>query len=276
MKFIKKGILTSYQDLGQKGLRHLGINPKGAMDRYTARILNIALGKNEEEKVLEMYFPAPEILFEEDCSIIIGGADFLPHIDNQPIMNEKVISVKAGSIIRFKRKINGNIAYLASTKSPMIFKAHLGFSIIEKEPHKLIRFIEGHEFELLENESRNWVENKPFQISSNSNRMGFRMIGEPLLLKEKKELISSAVEFGTIQLLPNGQLIILMADHQTSGGYPRIGNIISADIHKLAQSSINDYIYLKKVSIQEAEDACLEQEKNIQKLKASIRFFNEY
>jgi antagonist of KipI len=66
-----------------------------------------------------------------------------------------------------------------------------------------------------------------------------------------------------------------MADHQTSGGYPRLGNIISIDLPELAQSGINDTITFKKISIEEAEDLLIQQEFELQKLKASIRFFND-
>jgi len=105
--------------------------------------------------------------------------------------------------------------------------------------------------------------------------MGFRMKSEPLEVEQKLELVSSAVDFGTIQLLPDGQIIILMADHQTSGGYPRIGNVISVDLPILAQCGANDTIKLKAILVEEAEELLILQEKEIKKLKASIQFFNE-
>ncbi|HSC39218.1 MAG TPA: hypothetical protein VLD19_15150, partial [Chitinophagaceae bacterium] len=76
---------------------------------------------------------------------------------------------------------------------------------------------------------------------------------EALHLKEKTELISSAVSFGTIQLLPEGQLIVLMADHQTTGGYPCLGHVITAHLPKLAQLRPSDCIQFKKVTIETAE-----------------------
>ncbi|MDZ7933860.1 MAG: biotin-dependent carboxyltransferase family protein [Emticicia sp.] len=274
MKFIKKGILSTYQNLGKNGLRHLGINPSGAMDRFSARLLNIALQNDENQPILEMHFPAPEILFEADSTIIIGGADFLPSIDNQPIKNWKAILVKTGSVLRFKKIIAGSRAYLAVKKENCNFLPYVGQFC--KQSHKnTIHFTEGNEFELLTESSKKALENQVFTISNASNRMGYRMNAEPLEVGTKKELVSSAVDFGTIQLLPSGQIIVLMADHQTSGGYPRLGNIISVDLPKLAQSGINETIILKKVSIQEAEDLLIQQELELQKLKASIRFFND-
>lgn len=279
MKFIKKGILTTSQDLGKNGLRHLGVNPSGAMDKLAVRLLNILLQKNENEPVLEMHFSAPEILFEEDCIIVIGGADFSPMLDNQAIANWKTVFVTAGSILKFKKRFSGNRAYLAQkVVIEKQFLPYLGNSFVRQVGNLSnsveIRFITGNEHQLLTEKSKHNIENQSFVIAQNSNRMGFRMKSEPLEVEEKLELVSSAVDFGTIQLLPDGQIIILMADHQTSGGYPRIGNIISVDLPILAQCGANDIIKLEAISIEEAEELLVLQEKEIQKLKASIRLFN--
>ncbi|GGD80458.1 hypothetical protein GCM10011514_50660 [Emticicia aquatilis] len=274
MKYLKQGILTSYQNLGKNGLRHLGVNPSGAMDRLSARILNIALQNTEDQPVLEMHFPAPEILFEEDCTIIIGGADFSPTINNKPIENWKTILVKTDSVLRFKKLIVGSRAYLAVKEGNCNFLPYVG-QVCNLSQKKTIRFTEGNEFDLLTEISKQAFENQVFTVSNASNRMGYRMNAETLEVNAKKELVSSAVDFGTMQLLPSGQIIVLMADHQTSGGYPRLGNIVSVDLPKLAQCNVNDSILFKKISIQEAEDLLIQQELELQKLKASIRFFND-
>jgi antagonist of KipI len=102
--------------------------------------------------------------------------------------------------------------------------------------------------------------------------MGFRLDGEPLFLIETKELVSSAVNFGTIQILPDGQLIILMADAQTSGGYPRIAHIIEIDLPLVAQLGANDRIAFQLISIEEAENITLEREKNLNFLRVGCKF----
>ncbi len=285
MKFTKKGILTTFQDLGKNGLRHLGVNPSGAMDKLTVRLLNILLQKDENKPVLEMHFPAPEILFDEDCVVIIGGADFMPILDNEPISNWKATHMKVGSILKFKNLISGNRAYLVKKEAnENQFLPYLGNAFVRQVSNLSkvleIRFITGKEHQLLSKKSIQNLESQSFTISKNSNRMGFRMESEPLEVEQKldaerRPLVSSAVDFGTIQLLPDGQLIILMADHQTSGGYPRIGNVISVDLPILAQCGANDMIKLKAISVEEAEELLIFQEKEIQKLKASIRFYNE-
>ena len=102
--------------------------------------------------------------------------------------------------------------------------------------------------------------------------MGFRLSGEHLSLTEKIELLSSAVNFGTIQLLPDGQLIILMADHQTTGGYPRVGSVAAVDLPLLAQLNPGDTVNFYLISINEAENLLVQQQFELNYLRAAIRF----
>jgi antagonist of KipI len=101
--------------------------------------------------------------------------------------------------------------------------------------------------------------------------MGFRLEGAPLELLRNKELVSSAVSFGTIQLLPDGQMIILMADHQTSGGYPRIANVCEIDLPLVAQLGANDKIAFHIISLEEAENLFLQREFELNFLKFGIQ-----
>ena len=280
MRIIKKGLLASFQDLGRNGLRHLGVNPSGAMDKLTVRLLNILMQNDENTPVLEMYFPAPEILFEEDCIIVVGGANFTPMIDNQVVINNKAVGVSTGSVLKFKKKLSGNITYLAvKLRSENQVLPYLGNAFVRATLGLLdntkIRFIVGNEHESLTEESKQNLESQIFTITQNANRMGFRMKAEPLELSPKIELVSAAVDFGTMQLLPDGQIIVLMADHQTSGGYPRIGNVISIDLPVLAQCGANDLIKFQAVSIEKAEELLILQEKELIKLKSSVRLISE-
>ncbi len=135
-----------------------------------------------------------------------------------------------------------------------------------------IRFVRGNEWAWLNEDCKNIFSRTEFQISKNSDRMGYRMSGEKLKLKENKQLVSSPVTFGTIQLLPDGQLIILMADHQTTGGYPRIGNVISVDNGLLAQKSPGDKIFFAEVENNIAEQELFEQQKYLQQLQTACKF----
>jgi antagonist of KipI len=314
--FQKSGILTTIQDLGRKKFKRFGINPNGVMDKIAVRLINILLVNDENEAVLEIHFPAPVLEFKENAIIAIGGADFGATIDKKPIENWRPIFVKKGQILSFPKKIFGNRAYLAVKggfeikkwlgSSSTNLQAKIGgfdgrslangdkIGFREKSENKnfdyfvsnnlipnykdspTIKIIVGAEFEYLTGLSEEIFLKEEFTISKDSNRMGFRLSGKPLYLLDKIELISSAVDFGTIQLLPDGQMIILMADHQTTGGYPRIAHIISTDLPILAQLGANDKIKFELISLKETEESILKFEKDLIYFKIGCKFRNIY
>jgi antagonist of KipI len=136
-----------------------------------------------------------------------------------------------------------------------------------------LRCIAGPEWNLINVASANNFLQATFAITNQSDRMGYRLKGENLYLNNPEELISSPVSFGTIQLLPNGQLIILMADHQTTGGYPRVANIITTDLPKLAQLPVNNTINFKLVSVNEAEDMLILMHQKLDEIKTGCQKF---
>ena len=151
------------------------------------------------------------------------------------------------------------------------FRYRIAGSVIPHySPMPTVRVVAGAEFDKLTAFSERSFLKDNFTISRNSNRMGFRLSGESLYLLDKIELISSAVAFGTIQLTPDGQMVILMADHQTSGGYPRIAHVISKDLPILAQLGANDKVNFELISIEEAEDLALEFERDLSLLKVGV------
>jgi antagonist of KipI len=115
-----------------------------------------------------------------------------------------------------------------------------------------------------------------FLIHPSSDRMGYQLSGDPISLEQPAELVSSAVSFGTVQLLPNGQLIVLMADHQTTGGYPRIAHVVSAHLPKLAQLRPCDTIQFKRMDIIAAEELLIASQKELHILqRACLDHLNE-
>jgi antagonist of KipI len=134
---------------------------------------------------------------------------------------------------------------------------------IYQYPHE-IAFIAGHEWDLLNEDSQQRLLQNNFIIHPGSDRMGYHLRGPEIIPKENFQLVSSAVSFGTIQLLPNNQLIILMADHQTTGGYPRIGHVISAHLPKLGQLAASDCLKLQLMEVAAAEKLLLSQEMELQ------------
>ncbi|MED4463633.1 biotin-dependent carboxyltransferase family protein [Metabacillus fastidiosus] len=131
-----------------------------------------------------------------------------------------------------------------------------------------IRFIRGPQYELFSNKVLN---EHYFQISPQSDRMGYRLTGHILSPIEKTELFSEAVPIGTIQVPPDGNPIILMADRQTTGGYPILGIVASVDIPVLAQMKPGDKLKLKEITLEDAEKELIERETALQLLKQTIK-----
>jgi antagonist of KipI len=101
--------------------------------------------------------------------------------------------------------------------------------------------------------------------------MGYRLQGKALEPERKEQLVSSAVNFGTVQLLPSGQLVVLMADHQTTGGYPRVANVISAHLPRLAQMNAGAEIKLVMTGMGEAEEKALAQQDYLHRLQNTCK-----
>lgn len=306
---IKKGLLDTIQDQGRYGYQHLGINPCGVMDPVAMRIANALVGNEVDEPVLEIHFPAPVLCFESDAIISISGADFGARFNTDtPAPINRCMAVKAGTQLSFQKQIRGARAYLAiyggfqvkqwlnsaSThpglssvgmvlqnqmivplkKSVQVSETKIypwiASSPVEEQDHS-IRYIAGNEINRLDHAMQDLLHKHSFTIDKSSNRMGYRLQGPSLLPKIRSEILSTAVTRGTIQLLPNGQLIVLMADHQTTGGYPRIGHIITADLAKLAQYNAGESIQFSQVSLQSAHQALMKQELHLKQLETGCK-----
>lgn len=133
----------------------------------------------------------------------------------------------------------------------------------------VVRALKGPDHGLFSEEAkRNFWEGR-FIISRQSDRMGYQLEGPELPLRESGQILSTAVTFGTVQVAP-GKTIILAADRQTTGGYPVIAQIISADLPAFVQLQAGKTIRFQEVSLQEAHQALFRQEKNLQALRRAI------
>jgi antagonist of KipI len=118
--------------------------------------------------------------------------------------------------------------------------------------------------------SINTIFNNALTMSLQSNRMGYRLEGSRMQRVDSSELLSTAVTPGTIQVTGNGDLILLMADCQTTGGYPRIAQVASVDLPKCGQLKPGDQLFFKEISRADAEMLYIEREQNLLKLKAAL------
>lgn len=321
IKILKQGVLTTLQDAGRTGYRSMGIGMGGAMDSFAAAVSNFLVGNGDTKAIMEINFPAPEILFQQDAVISLTGADFSAKVNDVLLNAWQPFFINAGSILKFSKPPIASKAYLAvaggwkGERWLDSFSTHLkveaggykgrafkkediiefetnnflstqdklfNWSISGKElekiyqPNNSFRCIRSAEWHWLDGTSKENFEQQDFVISNQSDRMGYRLTGEKLKLLESAELISSPVDVGTIQLLPDGNAIVLMADCQTTGGYPRIASVIKADIPKFSQLVPGQKINFSLVDIGEAEDAYMAMTRLLEELKEACHLnFNK-
>lgn len=134
----------------------------------------------------------------------------------------------------------------------------------------VIRVTKGRHFHLFSESSQRKFFESIFEITNNADRMGYRLNGSPLTLAKKGEMISEAVDFGTVQITPDGNPVVLMADRQTTGGYPKIAQVISVDLPLLAQMKPKDRILFREVSLEDAQQLLREEEGYINSLKKAL------
>ena len=132
------------------------------------------------------------------------------------------------------------------------------------------RLVAGAHVGLLTAPSRDALAGATFRVSSSSDRMGYRLEGATLTLRQPVELLSEGVTFGTVQLPPGGSPIVLMADAQTTGGYPRVGEVASVDLPLVAQLKPGDRLRFRFISLEDAQALYLARETDIAQARAAI------
>lgn len=272
LHFLKTGLQTTIQDGGRTGYQSYGIPISGAMDKQSANLANLIVGNEVDTPVLEITLLGPKIQFEGSCQIAITGANLSPKINHQPVSNYETINVKDGAILSFGATQIGCRSYLAVRGHWQIKKWLDSYSAlpnnveatpesyIQKEkplqietapriPKKIlpldkqpiypnslkIKVLPGPEFEQFSNYTIGYFFSGTHKITNESNRMGYRLDTRLNDFKPQKEVISSGIIPGTIQITRAGQPVILMSDAQTVGGYYRIANVLTEDLNKLAQ-----------------------------------------
>ncbi|ARP80912.1 hypothetical protein CAL12_08700 [Bordetella genomosp. 8] len=133
-----------------------------------------------------------------------------------------------------------------------------------------LRAIQGPQWQAYTEAARTAFREQPFRIDSRSDRMGYRLEGPRLALSEPLEMISEAVAFGTVQVPPDGNPIVLMADRQSAGGYPKIAYVASVDLPLLAQAMPGDTVRFAIVTLDEAQALYLEREASLAALRARV------
>ncbi|WP_316791145.1 biotin-dependent carboxyltransferase family protein [Pedobacter frigoris] len=310
IRILKPGLLSTIQDMGRHGHQKCGMVVSGAMDILALKIGNLLLGNSPAEAALECTLSGPELIFERDQLIAITGGNLSPQIDGVPLTMWKPVYVRAGAKLSFGKALSGCRTYLSvyrgfdvsevlGSKSTYL-RAGIGgwngralkkddiipFKTSCQGQHKFdwsagknlypdlsnprIRVIEGPEFGQFTVESTADFLNGSYTVSNEADRMGYRLNGKALQQQVSKEMLSSAVTFGTIQVPAQGAPIVLMADHQTTGGYPRIAQVISADLTLLAQMQPGREITFELITLEQAQVLLLTQEQQLSQLRQTL------
>ncbi|HZZ21047.1 MAG TPA: biotin-dependent carboxyltransferase family protein [Opitutaceae bacterium] len=279
---IRSGMMTTVQDLGRKGHLSQGVPWGGAADSFAMRVANMLVGNPEDAAGLEVTLTGPELEFAEAAWIAVCGARF------EGIPSWRPIRVEAGARVSFGKREQGCRACLAVAggfdvpvvlggKGTFLAGSFGGFEGRQLRDGDILRTIgasrelSGHwslDERVLPRYSREPVirvmpgthaadfgeslYSGRFAVTARSNRMGTRLDGAKLIRPEAADLVSSAVAPGTIQVPPDGNPIVLMADAQTLGGYPRVAHVASVDMPLLAQLAPGDGVRFERTSVREA------------------------
>jgi antagonist of KipI len=186
-------------------------------------------------------------------------------------------ALRDGDELRFGEPspLSGRIAASLHTESsaPAVARWLAGMTLrppYTAEP--IVRLIPGAHADALDTASRTALFGDRFRVSASSDRMGYRIEGPQIRLRERLEMLSEGVTFGTLQLPPGGSPIILMADGQTTGGYPRIGEVASVDLPLVAQLKPGDHVRFTPISLDDAQRLYLERESEVTQMKIGIAY----
>lgn len=286
-------MFTTVQDLGRYGYGPLGVSPSGAADPLSLRIGNVLVGNAESAAALEMTLLGGKFVFPEGALIALTGSDFGASI---PMYTATVIApgarVELGptrSGARCYLCVHGGIAVepLLGSASTHILTGLGGFegrplrkgdvlqvgpahevspktlapgAIARLQPRKILRATAAPQTAWFSPESARLFYHSTWQVTEESNRMGLRLDGPELETPQRGQMISEGVSLGAIQIPAAGRPIILFVEQQTTGGYPKIANIISADLPSVGQLRPRDQIRFEQVTPETARALILEQE----------------
>jgi antagonist of KipI len=294
------GLFTTVQDLGREGFGPLGVSASGAADAISLRLGNRLVGNAEGAAGLEMTLLGGTFLFPEGAVIALAGSDFGAALDGKPLELWTAHEARPGQALRLGPTRSGARCYLcvrggiavklflgsASTHILSGLGGHDGRSLRkgdvlnigaasvsvrerslsaralkELQARKVLRVTPGPQSDWFPESARRLFYESRYRVAEESNRMGIRLEGAIVPVLSGGEMISEGVSLGAIQVPEGGKPIILSVEQQTTGGYPKIANVISADFHSLGQLRPRDEIRFERVNLETARSLLIEQEK---------------
>lgn len=305
------GMLTTVQDEGRHGFQQYGVSISGAVDRRSLRLANLLVGNTHNEAALEVTIMGPNIEFLHDIAIAITGGDLSPMINGKPIEMYRALKVKNGDVLSFGMCKSGCRAYISFAGGldvPLIMgsrstyiKAGIGgykgrqlkkgdmiqfyapsADLIFMEnryikpedfssKEKVLRVVLGPQDDCFTDKGISTFLSKPYKVTNEFDRMGCRLEGEVIEHVHDGNIISDGISFGAIQVPSSGQPIIMLSDRQTTGGYTKIANVITADLPIIAQSKVGDIIRFEQMDVEQAQDLYLFQMREYERIYKSFK-----
>lgn len=305
-KILDGGLLSSVQDLGRYGYQRYGVSCSGVMDEFSAKIANKLVKNDESCAVIETTLKGLSGEFLTETLFAITGGECDATLNGEKIKLWKSYKAVPGDELKMgfcKSGLRNYIAFLGGVDVPVVMKSrstNLKAKIGGVEGRKLVpgdvikifkslfkkeeiefdsalipkylneielRVILGQQYDYFTKTGIETFFNATYDITNDSDRMGVRLSGEAIEHIKGADIISDGITFGAIQVPGNGQPIVMMADRQTTGGYTKIGNVISVDLEKLAQSKPGTKVKFKEISEIEAIDLLRDRDKKIKEEK---------
>ncbi|WDI33048.1 biotin-dependent carboxyltransferase family protein [Hyphococcus flavus] len=288
---INPGLFTTIQDLGRSGKRHLGVPLSGAADPVSYVLANVAAGNPWNAPALECTLKGPVLRFERNVTFALSGADMSATLNNGALHSHQPFDAKKGDLLSLSAAKTGARCYIAfaggiegdeflgsrSTYPPASLGGIGGRAVMENDrlfsaalkagagteiPHALrmslahafvLRATAGPESMLFSNDLQLFFAGK-WTAGRRADRMGVQLEGTKMIAEKHVSMASSPVFPGTVQCPSGGTPFLLLADAQTVGGYPRIAQVIGADIHLTGQIRPGDAIWFRKTTYAEARE----------------------
>ncbi|HIQ26885.1 MAG TPA: biotin-dependent carboxyltransferase [Sulfurovum sp.] len=279
---LQGGIWSNIEDLGRYGYAHVGVTNSGAMDEYAYRWSQKLLG-NKEGNAIEVMLGGLELKATADVTICVCGADLDFKINQHKKEMWQTYQVKKNDVLGFYGQVNGLRAYLAVKEGFQVQKKYSSYARMYKEeklkkgdfipfrPSKCkdtkrvssfyiptynntltLHLLLGAQQHLFSQSTKETFFSTSYTLTPHMSPMGYKLQGK-ILVSNKGGIISEGIPFGTVQIPPDGEPIILLKERQTIGGYPKIGTVLASDCFALAQLPIGARIRFKEIHITDAQ-----------------------
>jgi antagonist of KipI len=293
------GLFTTVQDLGREGFGPMGVSPSGAADRISLRLGNRLVANGESAAALEMTLLGGTFRFPEGAILALTGSEFGADLDGNPVEPWTSIEVLPGQTLRLGPTRSGARCYLcvqggigvdhflgsASThvltglgglngralkkgdalkiapRAVSFRNRRIAPRVVERLSRRdALRVTTGPQSDWFPESSHQLFYGNAYRVAEESNRLGLRLKGSPVPALSGRQMITEGVSLGAIQVPSEGKPIILFVDQQTTGGYPKIANVVSADLHCLGQLRPRDEIRFERIDLEKARTLLREQE----------------